>query len=332
MRATSQALQTAANKAIELENIETSVGGTCPGNTVASPGPRQRMRARHADVLSTASKNADTLASEALQLDFALQSANADELNVVFAKAVTLSRDPRISGLERDLTPIRSDLTTGWEDNGKTYTCPSPEFLTTIDAGIANLDQLTPISSDLPVESEPSTSDSSALLWASLVAVLMGGIPSSGTALGALGFASLVELFQIGMIGHRERKLRDLGLAPDKHDEFWAAGRGRGRKRKVLPEVLAALEKYRWFDGKTDIYAVPVLSSDVTARLPVSYFGLKLYHPSFRNFELEEIDPDWVASRNLQGHRFDLFEMPRKLQIWRRVADRDLHSETMRTG
>jgi len=326
LRTTSVALQLVARQATELERVETTIGGTCPGNTDPGLGPRQRMRVRHAAVLATASAEADALAAEALQFDLDLQRANADDLAGVFARAVALSRSPRIASLRGTLAPIHTDLTEGWVDTGRTYTCPSPDFLATVDAALANLDSIVQIPTEMPVESAPSASDSSSLLSAAVIALIRGETPTSRLALYALGLASLIEMFQIGVIGMRERRLRALGLVPDGHDSFWEALPARGRKRQHLPTVLAALERYVWFDGKTDYFAMPV-PSDAMARLPVSYFGMKLHHPSLRNFELDEIDPDWVESRNLGGRRFDLYALPKDLQRWRRVADRDMQAQ-----
>lgn len=325
LHATSLGLQRAKTDAERLLKAEKETGGTCPGNRKSGPGPRLRMRDRHATMLTTAMTNASGLEQDALQLDIGLQQATSEELAAVFARAVTLSRTPQIEQLREALKPIRDDLTDGWKDGGKHYTCPSPDFLAVIDKAIANLDKLQPLPSDLPLERQPSTTDSGALLWASLQALITGKAPPSDLALRALTITAVIELFQISVIGMREKRLRMLGLTPDAHDTFWNSGTAQ-RKRPHLKPILTALDRYTWFDGKTTFFAMPV-DADDAARLPLSYFGLKLYHPSLRNFELEEIDPDWVARRNLQGRTFNLYAFPRDLERWRRIAARDLSAK-----
>ncbi|KGF69764.1 hypothetical protein LL06_08700 [Hoeflea sp. BAL378] len=322
LRTASSAMQTAARDAAALKLREDTVGGTCPGNTEAGEGPRQRMRDRHAQAMAGASTIADALAAEALDVDFALQRATKEELPEVFGRAVRLSMDPRISALRTTLTQVGIELSDGWVDNGNPYTCPTPQFQVVVDVALSAL-AITPLATDLPRAAAPSTADSSALLVESLKSLLRGEAPPSRPALLAIGIAVLVELLQIGLISRREGRLRKLGVVPDANESFWRAGRPRKHQRAMMLKLLAALDRYTYFDGKVLVYAMPQGGGE-DARRPVAYFDLKLYNPTLRAFELGDIDPDWVAQRELQNVRFDLYKLPAHVDAWRRVATRDL--------
>lgn len=322
---TAAGIRTASETADWLEDQEIQSGGTCAGSNTAGDGPRQRMRSRHAQALAAIAANAQGLADEALDLDIALQraghGANDQSLEQVFMQAVRLSRSPSIAQLRAAVAPIQRDLTVGWMDGGTLYTCPSPGFLAEIDAALSNLDSITAIPSELPVDTPPSTVDSARLIADSLVALVRGETPPSVTAIAALAAAIAVELVQIAMIRIREKQLRKCGLIQDGYDDFWSARRG--RKRRHIRQLLEALDRLTWFDGRNRFYAMPVPANDPDARMVLSYFGMKLAHRNLRDFEIDYIDPHWVAARNLHGSRFDLYELPKDLDRWRRIADRD---------
>ena len=323
-------LNRASERASELAETEREQGGTCPGSTLRGPGPRERMRDRHAAVLGDTAHQARALSEAALQLDIDLQlAASGADLQAVFQEAVRLSRSPVLEDLRRDLAPIRSDLTDGWEDGGHHYECPTPDFLQRVEDAITHLDGIMVVPTDVPIDTPPSTTDANRLIWSSLGALVQGTAPASDLALLAIFVAFLIELIQIGMLRRREVILRQRGLVEDGYETAWRGGKGRARQRPQLHAVTTALDRFTWYDGWEEYLAVPRDREASIARVPIAFFGLKPAHRALRNFDLGRVDPDWVAARGLQGAYFDLYALPRDLNAWRRLADRDLFHGTL---
>ncbi len=325
LTAASAGLADAAATADELARLEDEQGGTCPAETGAAAtmtgdGPRMRMRDRHSQALDGVAASAATLADRFTELDFRLQQASPADLPDVYAQAVALSRSPELQQLRTALEPIRTDLTVGWNDRGNFYTCPTPDFLAKVEAALANLDAITPMSTTLPVDRQPGTGDATDLLLASLQAWLSGDPQPNVNALWSLFRALGIELLQVILIAWRENIRRRLGQGNDGYDTFWGAGRPRAH----IATVVAALDRYTWFDGEEEFYAAPTQPVP-DAHLPVAFFDLKLMHRNLRHFDIESVDPAWVAARSLQGCTFNLYRLPDKqIARWRRIAERDL--------
>jgi hypothetical protein len=325
LTAASAGLADAAATADELARLEEEQGGTCPaetgeGATMGGDGPRMRMRDRHSQLLDGVAASMAALADRFIEFDFRLQQASPADLPEVYAQAVALSRSPELERLRTALQPIRTDLAEGWVDGGNFITCPTPDFLAKVDLALTNLDVITPMSTTLPVERQPGTGDATNLLLASLQAWLTGEPQPNANALWSLLRALGIELLQVILIAWRENIRRRLGQGHDGYDIFWGAGRHRAH----LATVIAALDRHTWFDGEEEFYAAPTQSVP-NGRLPVAFFGLKLVHRNLRHFDIESVDPAWVAARSLQGSTFNLYRLPEKqIARWRRIAERDL--------
>ncbi len=321
---TSSALANVAATAAELARVENLQGGTCDGSTATGDGPRTRMRNRHNVALASAADMADFLAQQAIAIDFRLQEAGREALSSVYADGVSLSRSRDMDMIRSVLEPIQRDLTVGWKDGDTDYTCPTPEFLVLVEDALGHLDAVKPLSTDLPNAREVGAADAGAMLVENTLE-LFSGAEVNDTVKTALVWGFAIEFLQILMIAFREGRMRGLGLSLGALDEFWMSAQGKGR-RPHLEHILAALDRYTWYDGEQEFFAAP-RPSVPNARLPVDFFGLRLAHARLRHFDLGDIDPAWVEARGLEGAAFDLYSLPqRKIAKWRRAAERDLHA------
>lgn len=326
----SSGVSSLSREADGLKYTEETRGGTCEGDKpIARPGPRSRMRDRHAGLLRTAADDAVAVSEKAEDLMVDLYSAKPEAVDEIYRGAVRMARTSEIGRIRATLARIRDELTNGFVEPGKAtrYTCPTPAFLAQVTAAEALLAQAIEIPKTPPLVEDARIDAALEVLVMSAAARigLTEGEELDGLGFGFLIGALLVEILQIGLIVNREGALRRSGQLADRFEEFWKAPRR-------LPPRIAAMSREMMSALLTQVLYVRGRPYFVTATPPslpdqrvIEFFELDAPNQAHREVPLSRLKPEWVHTRPdlAQSDLCQLYPLPNRWRSWLRRAVRD---------
>ena len=322
-----------SSTATNLEAQESKEGGTCANEpTDPVPGPRSRLRARHATAFSDMSSNAGSVSDAMVDLAVRMKTGTIEDARIAIPDALKLLRGDGLKKLRRDSMQALSELADGFVDpqKGGNYVCRSPELeaqlLAIIDV-IARVNA-TELSMPTQIYEQKNMAYGVQVLIEGLMSWWQDGASLELLGLNSLAAASGVEILQVWLLWLGMSEVRRLGLVPSFEEEFWAAQARRRTPQEIAEdEVLIQTFSGHMLRVKKTIYFVASTNPSRDERRIIAYFRKLPATGVLHDVPLADLDPEWVHQRSHLWPElpvtFDLYEIPAKqmASFWMRKAN-----------
>ncbi|NDR55378.1 hypothetical protein [Aliiruegeria sabulilitoris] len=335
MRDAADAAQTLASQASTLNNTEDNFGGTCTDVTTdPGDGPRRRLRERHKAAFSDLSQRLNAISNAMYEYALDIMSADEAETEVLYRKALGLTRSSDVKAIATRLAELREDVTTTFFDaqNNKRYSCQTPDFA----ARIANVEAMLTNGLKMEIQDvrtpEAGVGHGFLLLKDDVLNWITGerpDLPTAGRV--TLLLTLIVEFLQVTMLVADFRQRRRSGRETDRWDRFHATyNKLTAVEAQRYEQILTALDRLTLrSEGRLWlVHGEGALSG--AARQTIDHFDLDsdraFSSGKTRTVPLARLVPEWVDARRdvLEGDSFTLYCLPRGIDHWRRRARRDV--------